>query len=203
MQSMVCMMSEYCHADFGRVRSVRNRTAKFVKVSRRLWILRSRITYQVQPGASYGAIVPDSLHSFWCWKGRMKIRLLGLPARWAWLRRGTHWRMAVGRRVLSRQEEKTCMRRHYWTILFWGSSPSHLSQTSETETGSSHRLSDMGAPHRLEYAGRLSQIPTVTQPLLDETALTVNEDIAEDFNRQVMIQLSEEVHIRVSIRQCP
>ena len=44
-------------------------------------------------------------------------------------------------------------------------------------------------------------MPTVTQPLLDGTALTVNEDITEDFNRQVMIQLSEEVHTRGRIRQ--
>ena len=39
-------------------------------------------------------------------------------------------------------------------------------------------------------------MPTVTQPLFDGTALTVNEDTTEDFNRQVMIQVSEEVHIR-------
>jgi len=44
-------------------------------------------------------------------------------------------------------------------------------------------------------------MPTVTRPLLDGTALTVNEDTTEDFNRQVMIQLSEEVHLRVRIRQ--
>ena len=61
----------------------------------------------------------------------------------------------------------------------------------------------MGTPHRLEYAGHLPPMLTVTQPLLDGTALIENEDIAEDFNRQVMFQLSEEVHIRGSIRQCP
>jgi len=44
-------------------------------------------------------------------------------------------------------------------------------------------------------------MPTVTQPLLDGTALTVNEDITGDFNRQVMLQLSEEVHTRGRIRQ--
>ena len=36
---------------------------------------------------------------------------------------------------------------------------SHLSQTSETETGSSRRLSDMSIPHCLGSAGRLSQYP--------------------------------------------